>query len=343
MDEYLQAVLACLDHRSERDLSFDTVYFGGGTPSVFGGERIAKILNSVKENFFIDPDAEITVECNPSSVDEKLAEALAASGVNRVSMGMQSAVESERKALGRLSGKEQVEKSIETFQSVGITNISLDLMLGIPGQTSTSLDESLRFAVGSGAKHISAYILKLEEGTPLFEMRDSLDLPDEDLTADLYLQTVKTLGEAGFTQYEVSNFAVPGFESRHNLKYWRDEEYLGIGPSAHSFLGGKRFFYPPDLSFFLEGKDPLPDGEGGSEEEYVMLALRLSEGLSDERFFRRFSSRLPEKLFERAKELEKHGLLSVKDKTISLTPDGFLLSNSVIGELIDALDSENRG
>ena len=337
MDEYLQAVLTCLDHWSKRDLSFDSVYIGGGTPSVFGGHRIAKILSSVRENFIVDPDAEITVECNPSSVDEKLAEALAASGVNRVSMGMQSAVESERKALGRLSGASQVEKSVEAFQSVGITNISLDLMLGIPGQTSTSLDESLAFAVRSGAKHISAYILKLEEGTPLFGMKDSLDIPDEDLTADLYLQTVKTLGENGFEQYEVSNFAVPGFESRHNLKYWRDGEYLGIGPSAHSFLDGKRFYYPNDFESFISGCEPVDDGEGGGEEEFIMLALRLREGLSDERFFKRFSSHLPEKLFETADELEKHGLLTVRGKTISLTPNGFLLSNPVIAELLNSL------
>ena len=337
MDEYLQAVLTCLDHWSERELSFDTVYIGGGTPSVFGGDRIAKILTSVRENFIIDPDAEITVECNPSSVDEKLAETLAASGVNRVSMGMQSVVESERKALGRLSGTSQVEKSIEVFQKAGITNISLDLMLGIPGQTLTSLGESLGFAVQSGAKHISAYILKLEEGTPLFGMKDSLDIPDEDLTADLYLQTIETLGENGFEQYEVSNFAVPGFESRHNLKYWRDGEYLGIGPSAHSFLDGKRFYYPNDFDSFISGCEPVEDGDGGNEEEFAMLALRLSEGLSDERFFRRFSSHLPEKLFEIADELEKLDLLTVRGKTISLTPNGFLLSNPVIAELLNSL------
>ena len=337
MDEYLQAVLTCIDRWSKKDLVFDTVYFGGGTPSVFGGQRIAAVLSSIKKNFSIPENAEITVECNPSSVDQMLAETLASSGVNRVSMGMQSAVESERKALGRLSGKEQVKKSIDAFQNTGITNISLDLMLGIPGQTPESLNESLRFAVQSGAKHISAYMLKLEEGTPLLENKNDYSFPDEDLMADMYLKTVAFLKSNGFEQYEVSNFAIPGFESRHNLKYWKCEEYLGIGPSAHSFIGGKRFYYPNDFNTFLNGCEPVDDGEGGTEEEYVMLSLRLRDGLADERFFGRFGRHLPEKLIEKAKQIEKYGYISIKDGTIVLNPEGFLISNSIITELTEEL------
>lgn len=335
MDSYLKAVRCCLEEmKAQVKDKIDTIYFGGGTPSFFGGERIKTVIDCIKENYeLVSP--EITVECNPSSVSDEFFRVLSEAGVNRLSMGMQSAVDSERKALGRLSGKEEVRKAISLSKKHGIDNISLDIMLGVPNQTMESLNESIDFLISSDIKHISAYMLKIEEGTPFYKMQQSLELPDEDTVSEMYLHTVRRLSEAEFSQYEISNFAKEGFESRHNLHYWRDEEYLGVGPSAHSFLNGKRFYFERNFKSFLSSPFTIDDGEGGSEEEYIMLALRLSEGLSKERFKERFGRYPDNIIFERAKELEKHGLVEVTEETVSLTPEGFLLSNTIIGKLLD--------
>ena len=334
-DSYLKAVLRCIkENKSQIKAPVDTVYFGGGTPSFFGGERIRAVIDCIKENYtLISP--EITVECNPSSVSDEFFEIISKAGVNRISMGMQSAVDSERKALGRLSGKDEVGSAISLAKKNGINNISLDLMLGVPYQTMESLNESIDFLISSDIKHISAYMLKIEEGTPFYKMQNSLTLPDEDTVCEMYLHTVKRLSENGFEQYEISNFAKKGFESRHNLHYWRTEEYLGIGPSAHSFLNGKRFYFERDFNSFLINPAIIEDGDGGSEEEYIMLSLRLSEGFSKEKFKERFGRYPDTAIFQKAKELEKHNLLKIENETISLTPEGFLISNSIIGKLLE--------
>lgn len=338
MNDYLSAVLSCIEKYAEKVKgSFDTVYFGGGTPSFFGGERISAILKKSGECFSIDKDAEITVECNPSSVSDELMKQLSEAGVNRISMGVQSAIDDERIILGRISGKEQVEKAIRLAKENGIKNISLDLMLGIPNQTMKSLDESIDFIIKANITHVSAYILKLEEGTPLFKMQNELNLPDEDEVCEMYLHAVKRFGENGLLQYEVSNFALKGYESRHNTKYWLDGEYLGIGPSAHSFIDGKRFYFERSINDFINGKEPVFDDYGGDEEEFIMLRLRLSSGLSDEDYFEKYNKHLPEKLFEKAKWFEKEGLAKVEKTTIRLTAEGFLLSNAIIYELINQI------
>lgn len=332
-DSYLKAVLSCLEGYKNDPLTVDTVYFGGGTPSVFGGKRIGRVIEYLRDNFNLN-NAEITVECNPSSTDKAFAEELKKSGVNRISMGMQSAVKKEREALGRPSGKEDIKRAVSLFKEAGIDNISLDIMLGVPFQTKESLNESIDFLLESDIRHISAYMLKIEEGTPFWEMEEKLSLPDEDTVAEFYLHTAKRLTEKGFSHYEISNFALEGNESRHNLKYWHCEEYIGIGPSAHSFYNGKRFFYPRQFDSFIEGVSPIPDGDGGREEEYIMLALRLKEGLSDKKFRERFGKNLPEDIYKKAEKFEKMGLVRLDSDRISLTAEGFLLSNTVIGELI---------
>ncbi len=338
MDAYLAALKKALHFwGSQRADRFDTVYVGGGTPSVFGAKRLSETLDTVRRSFHLTDGAQITVECNPSSVTQELADALSFAGVNRVSLGLQSAVAAERAALGRRSTVRQAETALTLFRNAGIDDLSLDLMLGIPGQTPQSLRESLRFLEGTGVRHVSAYLLKLEETTPLFTRRATLSLPDEDTVCDLYLQTANALERTGLRQYEISNFAVPGFESRHNLHYWLCEPYLGIGPAAHSFLGGRRFYYPRDLRSFLQSDAPVFDCIGGDKEEFCMLRLRLTRGLSDAAFYARFGEHLPTEMFTAAKAFERHGLLTADDDTIALTKDGFLVSNGVIGKLISTL------
>ncbi len=333
-DSYLNAVLFTLEGYADKNMKVDTLYFGGGTPSVFGGERIGRIIHYIRENFDLQKNAEITVECNPSSTDEDFVRAVKKAGVNRVSMGMQSAVDRERKALGRPSDREDIKRAVALFKNEGIDNISLDLMLGVPYQSEESLDESIDFILSLGVKHISAYMLKIEKGTPFEKEEKNLSLPDEDTVADMYLHTSERLQKEGFIHYEISNFALEGFHSRHNTKYWQCEEYIGIGPSAHSYYNGKRFYYSRSFDDFLSKKEPVFDGDGGSEEEYIMLALRLKEGLDGKNFKERYGKDIDKALFLKAKKYEKKGLLKIEGDRISLTKEGFLLSNGIIADLL---------
>ena len=241
----------------------DTLYFGGGTPNLLGGSRIARLIAAAKRYFSLEK-GEITVEVNPSSELSGFFREIAAAGANRISIGLQSADDGELKALGRRHTVKQAAETVEAARSAGISNLSLDLMLATPGQTLESALRSVAFCRKLAVPHVSAYLLKVEEGTPYWNRRDTLALPDEDETADRYLAVCSALEEAGLKQYEISNFALPGKESRHNLKYWHCEEYLGLGPGAHAFVGGKRFYYPRNLNGFLEKPEPVFDGEGGT-------------------------------------------------------------------------------
>lgn len=337
MDAYRDALCRSIaNYAADVTEPFDSVYFGGGTPSFFGGERLKAVLCFARSVFPITNDAEITVECNPSSTSLPLLQALKTAGVNRISLGVQSALKNERSLLGRNSTGDRVRLAAENCRKAEIENLSLDLMLGIPAQTTETLDESLSFLLSLQPQHISAYLLKIEDGTPLAAKKADLPFPDEDSVCDLYLHAAAVLEAHGLLQYEISNFALPGFESRHNLHYWRDEAYLGLGPAAHSFWNGRRFYYPRDFDAFLRGDAPVQDGKGGEKDEFCMLRLRLTEGLSDRAFFVRFGEHLPQKMFDTARTLEPYGLLHVSDDTIRLTKQGFLVSNSVIGKLLEA-------
>ena len=311
----------------------DTLYIGGGTPSVLGAENLATLVKTCKTGFLTD-NAEITVECNPHGLCEDFFKALYASGVNRISMGLQSAVDNERRILGRLSDRNQVEFAVKTAQKVGFENITLDVMLGIPNQTEKSLNETLDFCVSLGVPHISAYMLKLEENTHFYKNQHKYNFPDDDLTADLYLQMCETLENNGIMQYEISNFAKKGFESQHNLKYWHCEEYLGLGPSAHSFLNGKRFYFDRDFEAFMSGCSPVEDGNGGDFTEYAMLNLRLVEGLNENKVFERFGYNIPKEIYEKSKIFIDNGYMANENNTLKLTRKGFLLSNSILSEIL---------
>ena len=256
------------------------------------------------------------------------------SGVNRISLGLQSAVDSERRILGRLSDRNQVENAVKAAQKVGFSNITLDVMLGVPNQTEKSLKETLDFCLYLGVPHISAYMLKLEENTHFYKMKHKYNFPDDDLTADLYLQMCEDLEKGGIMQYEISNFAKSGFESRHNLKYWHCEEYLGLGPSAHSFIDGKRFYFDRDFQSFMNGDSPIQDGLGGDFTEYAMLNLRLTEGLNEDKVMNRFGHSIPDEIYEKSKIFIDNGYMQKTDNGLSLTRKGFLISNTILSEIL---------
>ena len=326
MERYAHSLEQTIREQGEKlGRSADTIYFGGGTPSVLPPKAFQSLLCAAQEAFPWDGVLEITVECNPSSDLETFLPAAVDSGVDRVSLGMQSAVTGERRALGRRADRERITSCVRLARSLGVDNISVDVMLGVPGQTSRSLDETLSFLLDLGVPHVSAYLLKLEEGTNFYRRRNTLDLPEEDLVCDLYLQTAETLESAGILPYEISNFAVPGFESRHNLKYWHGEEYLGLGPTAHSYLSGRRFFYPRDIESFQNGIPPVDDGPGGSFAETFLLALRLTEG---------YRGPVPDEVLRRAKNPALSPYLTVDEQGIRLTREGFLVSNTIITDLL---------
>ena len=329
---YVQAVLRNIRHYGNDELKADTVYFGGGTPSLLNPEQIEEILSAVRHNFDIADNAEVTMEANPAALTpEKLSEYRSA-GVNRLSVGVQSMNDDELRFLGRLHNAERAEKAVYDAAAAGFENISCDLMIALPSQKSESVKHSIQRLTALPIKHISAYILKIEEGTP-FDCENIISsLPDEDETAELYLNMCEELENAGFIQYEVSNFAKNGFESRHNCRYWKCQDYIGIGPSAHSCFGGKRFAVPRDIDSFINSDiqpTEVTDESPCGFEEYSMLRLRLKEGLSLER--------VPDHKADIEKKLPsllKAGYIEYDGNVISLTRKGFLMSNSVIEYLI---------
>ena len=338
LDNYTKALISQIKNwggRLCRPL-VDTVYFGGGTPSLLG-ERIIPIIGAVREFYEVRKNAEITLEINPAGDSEKVLSAAKKAGVNRLSVGAQSGGNETLSLLGRTHTAEDTLNTVKTARELGFNNISLDLMIGLPDSNLSTLKADLDFVLSANPEHISAYILKTEKNTLFFKMRDTLNLPDEDQTAEQYLFMCRYLEENGFLHYEISNFAKSGFEGKHNLKYWHCEEYLGIGPSAHSFLEGERFYYPRDSRAFLNGEPPVSDGEGGGEEEYIMLALRLKEGLCFKKYRERFGKDLNDGIKKAALPLKDAGLLNINNDSISLTDRGMLLSNSIITNLLECL------
>jgi oxygen-independent coproporphyrinogen-3 oxidase len=336
MDEYTESIIDKIKFWSDRiSRRADTLYFGGGTPSLLGGGRIARITEAARNAFGLE-NAEITVEANPGGDLSGFFQEAAAAGVNRVSLGLQSANENELRLLGRRHTADDAARAVEAAYRAGIDNLSLDLMLAVQGQTEESLARSAEFCRKLGAKHVSAYLLILEPHTLYWKQKETLNLPSDDGAAELYLTACRELEKLGYRQYEISNFAEPGFESRHNTKYWHCEEYLGLGPSAHSFFGGKRFHYARSLAGFLRGEEPEEDGYGGGFEEFAMLRLRLTEGLTDKACLARFGTPIPERIKKAARLYEAGGLTVCGKDGFHFTPKGFLVSDMLTSEILFA-------
>ena len=337
---YVETVCRNIACYKDRGLAADTLYFGGGTPSVLTAEQVGRIVDESRKAFVLD-GAEITLEANPCTVDEDKLRELKAAGVNRISFGVQSADNSRLRFLGRLHDYETAEKAVMTAAKVGFENISGDLMLGAAGEDCESLKATIDRLCGLPLTHVSAYMLKIEQGTPFDNDSVRTLTADDDLMSDLYLTAVEKLEKRGFTQYEVSNFAKENFQSRHNNKYWLGEEYLGFGASAHSYFEGARSFCPPDLRQFIESpRQPMEIIEECPDkaEEYILLGLRLTKGISLGRVSELYSRQAVGRLKRLAEFYAAHGLLKLTEDNISLTPKGFLVSNSIIAEFIDAVN-----
>lgn len=340
-DRYVAALLEEIDARG-RGEAVDTIFFGGGTPSRTSREHLAAIVARLRERFAIAPDAEFSLEANPEDVSAEAIGFWRSLGVNRLSIGVQSFHDGELLPLGRFHGRAQAIEAVRTAAASGIRT-NLDLILGLPNQTADSFRETLDTAIAlmeCGGKpphskgHISLYMLDLEEGTALAQRVDSgvMSLPDEELVAGLYVDAVARLADAGFVQYEVSNFARPGQECRHNLRYWRREEYLGFGLGAHSFVGDRRFANTRDMQRYLDGsRDDFAEtlGEGEVRRETIFLQLRQSGGIDYDEVVRLCGT-------EGIAWMERgvsEGWLRRSGGRVGFTASGFLLSNDYISQL----------
>ena len=320
----------------------DTVYFGGGTPSFFGAEGMAAILTTIRKSFDMSPTAEITFEANPDSVNDRLLRRLRSEGFNRVSLGIQCDNDEILKRLGRPHTYEQAVQAVKLIRKRGFRNLSLDLMYGLPSQRLPDWQQTLEHVLELKPEHISCYGLKVEEGTPLYECREFYTLADDDTQADMYMAAVEILRKHGYRQYEISNFCRKGHVSRHNLKYWTGGEYLGFGPDASSDFGGRRFAMVRDLQAYIEGirtggtvlrelQEVAPRERAG---EYLMMRLRTVSGIDPETYEKQHL--LPFAPLEKALINCKENGLAEKtyDGRWHLTPAGFLVSNSIISDLL---------
>ena len=345
MDEYQDALIEHIEEsaHSIQNYEVDSIYFGGGTPSYYGADRIVQILDLLKLNGNVRLDAEITVECNPDSISPTALKLLREEGVNRLSIGVQATDNNLLKLIGRRHSFQQAQKAFRDARLAGFDNISLDLMYGLPSQTKRDWADTLAQIVELHPEHISAYALKLEPGTRMYgEYRGSPILPDDDEQADMYSYAAEMLERYGYRQYEISNFAAPGFESKHNLKYWNLDDYISFGPGAHSCVGNIRYSFVRDLKEYISGVRRKVSLVDEYEEvsplersvEYIMLGMRTSRGISRRDYIDRCQCdwRPIEQVL---RAFEAKGWVRQTGDRWHFTVPGFLISNTLIGIMLE--------
>lgn len=351
-ERYLDALFLELRVRGAGSDPVSSVFIGGGTPSLLSEEAIGTLMETVRMNFRLLPDAEVSIEANPGTVTCDKLTAMRNAGINRISFGAQSFHDAELRALGRIHRSAGIWESFEAARDAGFENINLDLMSALPGQTLSGWEENLRSAIRLGPEHISAYSLIIEEGTPFYERQDFLELPDEDTERRMYERTAEILENAGYRQYEISNYAKPGSACRHNTGYWTGVPYLGAGLGAASLLAdGNQTFRcrntdrldtylslagQGDPAAFAEGirRDLEPLSVSDRMAEYMILGLRMNRGVSGREFRGRFGVPMPERYQDIIEKYKAGGLLQEQNGRVSLTARGRSLSNQVMCEFL---------
>jgi oxygen-independent coproporphyrinogen III oxidase len=337
LNSYLDAVL--IEAGQYAGLDFQTLYLGGGTPSLLGSEGLKYLLGGLKHIFNLANLEEASMEANPESISESLLETARSLGINRISVGVQSLSDQELLNVGRIHSADQAVRALYLAQKVGFANISADVIVGLPGQHWQSLMVTLETLIGLDIQHLSVYCLSIEPHTPL-ALKPVPDIPTEDGQADLYEQTVTLLEKRGFQHYEISNFAVPGFECLHNLNYWRGGEYLGLGPAAASHLKGRRFKNKADLDAYLidprgqvEEIEELKAEDKAAEEAILRLRL-LREGLNIDELAAKFGAQNTGGLIERLNSLAEKDLIIRNNSNFRLEPTCALVSNPILARVL---------
>ena len=340
--QYVDAL--CAEIARAPDVRAHTLYFGGGTPSLLSPEQIERLVRAVRRRFGLPDGAEITLEANPGTVDRDTLSRLHAAGVNRLSLGVQSAHDGELRLLGRLHTWDQAVEAFRAARRAGFTNVNLDFIYSLPGQTLDRWRATLEAALRLGPEHLSLYALTVEEGTPLASRIASgeLPFPDDDLAAEMYELAEEMLEAAGYVHYEISNWALPSHECQHNLVYWRNESYFGFGAGAASWWAGQRWANVPHPTEYIarisRGDSPVDEIETIPPQlemgETMMMGLRLAEGISDARFRQRFGVGLAEVYRDQLTEMQRLGLLVWDGRTVRLTQRGRLLGNQVFQQFL---------
>ena len=340
--DYFAALRAEMDAWADRLRAYEarSVFFGGGTPSLVPAEYIADALDHLRRLLPLSADCEITLEANPGTLTADKLAAYRRAGVNRLSIGVQSFDAELLRNLGRIHTPEQAVDAVRMAAEAGFTNLSIDLMYALPGQSMAQWSETLARAVALPIKHISAYSLIVEPGTEMEKRVASGEavLPDDDLVNEMQRMAVQRLAEQGFARYEISNFAAPGHESRHNLTYWQDGDYLGLGSAAHSLVENERFSNPPELARYLAGERMCERTERSlrdHREEVLMLSTRTLRGLDLARWQAEFGEDFVQGHARQLRKLESYGLIEIEGGFLRLTPVGLELQDSVVLELMD--------
>lgn len=344
MEEYMAPYFYALlkEAKVYRDLGIklDTVYFGGGTPTYVDLKLLSACVDGIFEVFDILPDAEVTMECNPGTVDLDGLKILRGLGINRLSIGLQSTDNKVLEALGRIHTFEDFQRCFSNARDAGFDNLSIDLMYGLPDVSVSAWQNTLSRAAAFDPEHISCYALKVEDGTPFAKM--DLNLPDEDICADMYEIAVEELSKRGCKRYEISNFAKVGFESRHNLKYWRCQDFLGLGAGAYSCLGNRRFSNECSLDGYIQKINDLGKAEVWSSvqtkaeqmSEFMFLGLRCDSGVSDNEFKKRFEISFFDVFAQPVKKYTEWGFLVRDGDRLRFSDKGFFVSNTILADFV---------
>ena len=352
-ERYVNALITHMEsyRQSCRDYAPDTVFIGGGTPTALPVDQLIRIITAVKRNFSLTKNVEFTLEANPATVTLSELKRLRRAGVNRLSLGLQSADNNELRSLSRIHTRREFEEAFRNARAAKINSINVDLMFGIPGQTRESLLRTLNYVTKLEPDHISFYDLKIEEGTPFWKMRETLDLPDEDAEYDMYMSGIRFLASRGYAQYEISNFSKPGHQCLHNIKYWNCDEYLGLGPAAHSFFNGNRFSFCKNIEKYISAMENTEGSIRITENmeeirpkerlgEYIMLRFRLNEGISTREFFRRFGKDFEMMYGSKLAKYINAGYVAKEQDRYFMTPRGMFISNYILSDLLEFSDVE---
>lgn len=325
----------------------NSIYFGGGTPSLLSENQLKLIMKKIKKSFVVSNNCEISLEVNPGTVDFLKLKSFKKIGINRLSIGVQSFDDNDLENSSRIHSSTDAFQAISDAQRAKFENISIDIMFGLPSQTLQSVVDNINTAIALDVHHISLYGLKIEPGTPFWFDRHSLPIPSEDEERSMYFTSVGLLNKAGFLQYEISNFSKKGHRCLHNLKYWNCEEYLGFGPGAHSYFGGKRFSFKKDIHLYIDSFDVQKDVKEklldeyidipytARVSEYVMLRFRLASGINTETFKRKFGREFDEIYYDRIAPYIKSGHITKTNKGYAFTPEGMYVSNYILSRVVD--------
>lgn len=347
-ERYVDALLLHMEDYSEsaKNRVVDTVFIGGGTPTVLPKKTMLALIEGIYHNFAVAPDAEFTIESNPATVSLGELKQYLRQGVNRLSIGMQSACDNELRALSRIHTAAEFEKSYAIARKAGFKDINIDVMYGIPEQTKHSLMSTIEKVCEYEPEHVSLYGLKIEENTPFAAMADTLELPDEDTEYDMYVSAIERLREAGYEQYEISNFAKHGFRCAHNLKYWNCNEYLGFGAGAHSYYNGRRFSFRRDIAAYIDALEHPENGVDITDEnyeikpservgEYVMLRLRLCDGIDTDDFAEKFGLSFERIFGKYLSQYTENGFMTKSNGVYSFTTKGMYVSSYILSTMLD--------